>query len=871
MSDTLICVLCCHNFHPDLLAAAQEEGWSDVQVMAYPVRCGRPAMRWEELEPLLLPGTSGVVILGRACLTGLDAPPDHWPMTRIDRQAECFHLVAGKTLVAEAISRGAYLITPTWLATWPDHLASMGFQSDQAGEFFHDFARELLLLDTAILPDADDRLREFGAAVRLPVRRLAVGLDYTRLLLQRAVNGLRWETERQRARQKELRQTRDMADLSAAMDFLGRLVLLKDEPEAIAAIEEMFRMLFAPTEFHFAGWVDGAWQSMDRIPPALQEQIRQLHREWAWTRSGEGFLLRLDRAGHTVGTIAIDHLAFPHFRERYLDTARSLLGICTLVIENARTLQRIKWTEAALRQATNTLLQESEIRFEATFEQAAVGIALVSPEGRWLRVNRKLCQIVGYDHDALLNLTFQEITHPEDLDTDLDYVQRMLARQIENYAMEKRYFRRDGSVVWINLTVSLVWKADTTPDYFIAVIEEIQARKEAEAALRESGENLREARRLAGLGDWKWDLRTDTHTWSEEIYRLYGRDPALPPASYPEVRSYFTPESWTSMAAAIEQSMATGKPYVCDAEVIPGDGGPHRWITTRGESLYDADGRILMLRGTVQDITERKHAEEEIRLLNAELEQRVQQRTAELEAVNQELKEFVYVASHDLQEPLRTMNSYAEFLREDVGEATLNESAQEDLRFITDAAKRMQTLVWDLLAYSRSGRLEVRHRPVALNDCLAAVQENLQTSMVESHASVTWEDLPTVRGEATSLISVFQNLIGNGIKFRRPGVDPILRVEAEANGALWVIRVRDNGIGMEGKYLEQIFQPFKRLHSKKEYPGTGLGLAIVRKIVERHGGVIQVESTPGHGSLFTLTLPAWIGQNQNPPDREAVP
>ncbi|MBF0422558.1 MAG: PAS domain S-box protein, partial [Magnetococcales bacterium] len=641
------------------------------------------------------------------------------------------------------------------------------------------------------------------------------------------------------------------------VDLLGRLAQLKDEPEAVSAIEEMFRMLFAPVDFYFVGWEDNAWKNLDKVPEILRHQVLALRGGWDWTESGAGFLLRLERSGNLAGIVAIDGLTWPQYRESYLDSARSLLGICTLVIENARSLKRIKWAEEVLRRATNDRLRESEARFQATFEQAAMGIALVSPGGSWLRVNLKLCQMLGYDQDEIMTLTFQEITHPEDLDADREDVCRMLAGEIETYGMEKRCLRKDRSIVWVHLTVSLVWKPDGQPDYFISVIEDIQARKEAEMALRESESNLREARRLAGLGDWKWDLRTGEHVWSEEIFRLYGRDPTLSPAVYPEVSQYFTPESWKHLAAVVEKGVKEGGTFACDAEVIPGDGAPHRWITARGEALRDAQGQITILRGTVQDISERKHAEEEILRLNAVLEERVRQRTAELEAVNQELKEFAYVASHDLQEPLRTMNSYAEFLQEDLGKVELSAAAQEDLRFITDAAKRMQTLVQDLLAYSRSGRLEVQDQPVSLDDCLVVVKKNLHSSLEACGGELTWGELPTVRGDVTALISVFQNLAGNGLKFRRAEVPPTVRVEAQACGAEWTIRVIDNGIGMEEKHLEQIFQPFKRLHGRKEYPGTGLGLAIVKKIIERHGGRIRVASVPEQGSIFTLTLYAW--------------
>lgn len=257
---------------------------------------------------------------------------------------------------------------------------------------------------------------------------------------------------------------------------------------------------------------------------------------------------------------------------------------------------------------------------DATFEQAAVGVALLSPDGHWLRTNRKLCDIVGYTQQELLSRTFQDITHPDDLDADLDNVRRMLAGEIDSYSMEKRYFHKNGSLVWINLTVGLAWKSDNTPDYFISVVEDISRRKAVENALAENERRLQEASHLARLGHWQWNVERDEHLWSEEVFDIYGRDPELPPAVYPEVQQYFTPASWARLSATVEKSMADGVPYECDAEVVR-PCGEHRWITARGKVERDAEGKVTSLYGTVQDITARKLAEDEIRQRNAELEQ----------------------------------------------------------------------------------------------------------------------------------------------------------------------------------------------------------------------------------------------------------
>ncbi|TXH07215.1 MAG: PAS domain S-box protein [Rhodocyclaceae bacterium] len=301
--------------------------------------------------------------------------------------------------------------------------------------------------------------------------------------------------------------------------------------------------------------------------------------------------------------------------------------------------------------------ERTETRFEATFEQAAVGIALLDPDGRWLRVNRKLCDIVGYRPDELLSKSFQDITHPDDLSSDLEFVGQVLAGEINTYTLEKRYLRKDGSIVWINLSVSLARQPDGSPDYFISVVEDISARKEAEA-------NLTEAKRLAKLGHWHWDLQADRHVWSEEIYRIYGRDPALPPAVYPEVQSYFTPKTWSGLVAAVENCRANGQPYACDAEVVVAD-GTNRWITARGEAVRNAENKIIALRGTVQDITERKLAEQVLADTQAAmLEQQKQARIATLNQMQdanaaRAKAEAALAALHESREQLKLFIEHA--------------------------------------------------------------------------------------------------------------------------------------------------------------------------------------------------------------------
>jgi PAS domain S-box-containing protein len=256
----------------------------------------------------------------------------------------------------------------------------------------------------------------------------------------------------------------------------------------------------------------------------------------------------------------------------------------------------------------------------------------------------------------------------------------------------------------------------------------------------------------------------------------------------------------------------------------------------------DDEGKPSAVLEINRDIRERKRVEEAL----------IQQ-TRELERSNAELQQFAYVASHDLQEPLRAVANFTQLLAERYA-PQLDDDARDFIAFAVDGAVRMQTLIQDLLAYSRVGTRGRVLEPVDCNEALGHAVSNLRISIAEKAALVSHEELPVIRADATQLVQLFQNLIGNGIKFR--GVNPPrVHVSAVRQAGYWTFSVRDNGIGIEAQYAERIFDIFQRLHRREEYPGTGIGLAICKKIVERHGGTIRVESEPGNGSTFFFRIP----------------
>lgn len=238
-------------------------------------------------------------------------------------------------------------------------------------------------------------------------------------------------------------------------------------------------------------------------------------------------------------------------------------------------------------------------------------------------------------------------------------------------------------------------------------------------------------------------------------------------------------------------------------------------------------------------------------------EQRMAENTLELRRSNAELEQFAYIASHDLQEPLRMVASYTELLAQRY-QGQLDERADKYIKYAVDGAKRMQRLVNDLLTFSRVGRNERPTQPTDLNEVVGTVLKNLGHAVSKSGATIETRNLPTVMADDVQIGQVFQNLIGNAIKFHGERA-PHIRISAENTTGKCLCSVADNGIGIEAQYSERIFQMFQRLHDRETYEGSGIGLAIAKKIVERHGGKIWFESEPGKGTTFFFTLAAAQG------------
>ena len=377
-------------------------------------------------------------------------------------------------------------------------------------------------------------------------------------------------------------------------------------------------------------------------------------------------------------------------------------------------------------------------------------------------------------------------------------------------------------------------------------IGQLMVRRHAEDALRESETRFR---RLTALSsDWYWEQ--DEHlrftSMSGGMLQTVGARP----------EEYVGKTRWEGTAIGLseaewEQHKATLRARLPFQDFEFGRQRPDGsvfYVSISGEPVFDAEGVFRGYRGVGRDITRRNLAQAALRDAHDELERKAH----ELARSNEELQQFAYVASHDLQEPLRMISSYTQLLERRYRDR-LDSDASEFMDFIVDGAARMKQLIEDLLAYSRVG---TRGRPFQSVDCEAVLDKvltNLRGAIEQSAARITHDPLPSVVGDAGQLVQLLQNLIGNAVKFRGEAA-PLVHVGARSCGGGWQFSVKDQGIGIDPQYFERIFLMFQRLHSKAEYPGTGIGLAICKKIVERHGGRIWVESQPGRGCTFFFTL-----------------
>jgi len=513
-----------------------------------------------------------------------------------------------------------------------------------------------------------------------------------------------------------------------------------------------------------------------------------------------------------------------------LDARGAAVGVLGTMLDETERLE----AEAARRLA--------ETRFEAAFDQSAVAVAFADLGGVPYRVNLAMCRLLGRSAEELTGRGWAEYSHPGDLPLGPMFLEGVSAGR-DTHQEDRRYVRPDGSVMWVNAHLSLIRDESGAPLYCVGEFQDLTERKLSEAALRAGEERLALALAHAPIGTALRDLDGRWLRANAVLCRMLGRAEAeLQSLS---VEDIVHPDDLAAERGIVRQLLA-GEDDVVEVEkrYVHSDGHPIEVLASLSVARDDS-GRPVDVIVQVQDIGERKR-----------LEREKNDFLADLRRSNAELEQFAYVASHDLSEPLRAIAGTISLLgRQHRGR--LDSDADQYIDFAIDGCTRMQTLIDDLLAYSRVGRLEASRAVVDCNLVVTSALHSLRDQLQASGGSVDFDPLPTVWGDATQLGQVFQNVVSNGLKFAAAGRIPHVKIAAAADGKLWRFTVTDKGIGVEPRHRAQVFGMFKRLHGRDEFPGTGIGLALVKKIVEGHGGQVGIgDTSAAGGTTVWFTLPA---------------
>lgn len=648
----------------------------------------------------------------------------------------------------------------------------------------------------------------------------------------------------------------------------------------------------------------------------------------------------------------------------------------------------------------NDVLKRNEQYIKASIDNALIGSALVSLSGEWYRVNKALCKLLGYSEAELLKLTFQDITHPDDLAASYELRSKLLKNEIKSYLIEKRYLHKNGNIIHALLHVSTYRDENNKPLYFISYIQDISNIIEDKKKIAKSEERLDIALSASETGVWDWDvsnkilylnkqwqeifgfksskIKTNLSIWQKIIHKddiaklnnsffhhkqnntesfnvevrlkndknkyiwasINGKIVAKSNQVKPqrvvgnlsdlnsktktyrilqkicEISAKYNLDLKKQFADVIKEIVAyldldagiifkrkkdfyitkykhidkkissvACKEYMSSLQKDQFDNGIYINLSANDQMRQNAQFNNVII---AQLIVNNKYygsvifagkgqrvkfSEEEIAVvklfselistrisqhnyLNAMIrsESRLESTVEKLTESNQELGRFVYIASHDLQEPLRTVISLTDILKKQYSEK-LDKKAQQYIDFMVDAAANLKNLFSDLLEYSKiDNQHNMKVDEVDLNQILTHVLENLQNNIDLNKVELRLDKLPVIKGNSISYVSLFQNLIGNALKYSKYKDKTIINIKHQDLDNIHLISVEDNGIGIEQEYFEQIFEPFKRLENKQKYPGSGIGLAICKKIIQQSSGEIWVESEIDVGSKFYFTI-----------------
>ncbi len=496
-------------------------------------------------------------------------------------------------------------------------------------------------------------------------------------------------------------------------------------------------------------------------------------------------------------------------------------------------------------------LRESEDKFKYIFDHSMLGKSITLVSGG-LQVNEAFCRIMGYSSEEISKLKWQDFTHPDDFEITESVIRAHMNGETDSSRFIKRYIRKDGAIIWTDVSTSLRYDNEGKPLYFMTTVNDITELKLAEEVLRNEEKRLRDL--LEALPQLFWTCKPEgpcdylsrqwvDYTGIEESGQLgYGWLDQLHPDDRERAISVWN------------EKVKSGDSFDLEFRIRRSDGNYH-WFQTRAVPIRNTDHRIIRWLGSNTDIDSIRKAELQIKNYNRDLEQRVIQRTKQLEAANNELEAFSYSVSHDLRAPLRSVHGYTKILIEEYNNI-LDDEGKRICGIITKSATQMGELIDDLLNFSRIGRSNLNPLLLDMRNIVLSVTDDLAGQSDKKKIKLTIKKLDNAYGDSNLIRQVWINLISNAIKYSSKKGQSTIMIKSSKEKDKIIYMIRDNGVGFDMKYIHKLFGVFQRLHSNSEFEGNGVGLAIVQRIILKHGGNVWAEAEEGKGAIFYFSLPA---------------